>query len=344
MISTDIQTAAQKLLQGQLVAIPTETVYGLAACIDQPEALKNIFLTKQRPFFDPLIVHVSDRAQAQSCVSWWPKVAQTLAENFWPGPLTLVLPKSDQISDLITSGLQTVGVRCPRHPMTHKLLELVQKPLAAPSANKFGRTSPTLAAHVQSEFTEDLFILDGGACDVGIESSILQITLNHEKIQLQLLRQGHIDQQQIDQVLLDKNFSYEWSHGGFENSDQLVAPGQMRHHYMPSVPLVIVHPDFDWKKQKQDLQQKLDAVILPEDFAKISQPNTNIQSYTELILSEEPHLAARQLYAYLRSAADKKTDIILFRCQKFHLSSSWQAIWERLSKAATLKWTERRSL
>ena len=127
----------------KLVAIPTETVYGLSAPIDQPLLIKKIFEVKERPFFDPLIVHVSSISEAKEWVSDWPVIAQKLAERFWPGPLTLVLPKNDKVSDLITSGLDTVGLRCPNHPLTLALIKELGVPLAAPSANKFGKTSPT---------------------------------------------------------------------------------------------------------------------------------------------------------------------------------------------------------
>ena len=168
--------AADILKKGGLVAFPTETVYGLGADAGNYEAVCKIFEVKKRPVFDPLIVHVSSVAQARSLWSKVPKVCETLMEKFWPGPLTLVLPKSEQVLDLVTSGLPTVAVRMPKHEAALKLIKVFGKPVAAPSANLFGYTSPTLARHVAEDMGEKVdLILDGGSCAVGVESTVLQV-------------------------------------------------------------------------------------------------------------------------------------------------------------------------
>ncbi|MBK7751267.1 MAG: threonylcarbamoyl-AMP synthase [Flavobacteriales bacterium] len=173
LIGTDLLEAARLLRAGQVVAIPTETVYGLAANAFDEAAVVRVFETKQRPAFDPLIVHVKDRNQLER-VAVVPAEAEPLIARFWPGPLTLVLPKRPEVPDLVTSGLDTVAVRMPAHPLTRQLLALLDFPLAAPSANPFGYVSPTTAQHVADQLGDRIpYILDGGPCDVGVESTII---------------------------------------------------------------------------------------------------------------------------------------------------------------------------
>ena len=174
IISKDIQKAIALLENEELVAIPTETVYGLAGNIFSEKAIKSIFDTKKRPFFNPLIVHISSVDELETIVSEVPEKARILANTFWPGSLTLVLKKQKYIPDLITGGKDTVAVRVPNHPVTLELLELLSFPLAAPSANPFNQISPTKPAHVERYFKNELkMVLDGGACTNGIESTII---------------------------------------------------------------------------------------------------------------------------------------------------------------------------
>ncbi len=202
MIDTDLKRAIHEILVGHPVALPTETVYGLAARIDNPQSIKSIFELKQRPFFDPLIVHVGSIEQAKSVVSWWPQEAQKLAEIAWPGPLTMVLPKASHINPLITSGLDSVAIRWPKHADFQKILDEVKIPLAAPSANKFGRTSPTTAQHVLNEFKDDsILIFDGGPCEVGIESTVLKIVQQKNRTQFSILRKGHFSESDLKKIL-----------------------------------------------------------------------------------------------------------------------------------------------
>ncbi|HEY8272520.1 MAG TPA: L-threonylcarbamoyladenylate synthase, partial [Pseudobdellovibrionaceae bacterium] len=206
MSAEETSKAVELLAKGQVVGMPTETVYGLAARIDLPEGIESIFKTKERPFFDPLIVHVSDLAQLNEVVSSFPAVAVALAEKFWPGPLTLVLPKSSKLNPMITSGLDSVGVRMPAHAVAMDLIRKAGVPLAAPSANKFGKTSPTTANHVRQEFQkENIFVLEGGDSKIGIESTVLLINETDGVNKLSILRKGHVLRSDIEKHLNSKN-------------------------------------------------------------------------------------------------------------------------------------------
>jgi len=217
-----IDTAVEKILNGDIVAVPTETVYGLAGAIDSEAAINKIFKIKERPFFDPLIVHVSSTEMAQSLSINWNSLCDKLAESFWPGPLTIVTPKSILVSDLITSGLESVGIRFPDHPVAIELINRTNKPLAAPSANKFTKTSPTSSAHVKSEFGDDVFILEGGLCDIGIESTVVGVFENEIKI----YRPGMISMTEISEAIADKSIKITYT-------ESPVSPGALKHHYMP---------------------------------------------------------------------------------------------------------------
>ena len=173
-IATDVEEAARRLAAGEVVGVPTETVYGLAANAYDPAAVARVFEVKRRPSFDPLIVHVRGRGAAHEVATHMPRAAERLAEAFWPGPLTLVLERSSAVPDLVTSGLSTVAVRCPAHPLVRRLLQRTAFPLAAPSANRFGSVSPTTAQHVVDQLGDEIeLVLDGGPCTVGVESTIV---------------------------------------------------------------------------------------------------------------------------------------------------------------------------
>src|SRR5688572_19356688 len=175
-----IERAAQALAAGELVGVPTETVYGLAARADDDTAVARIFDTKGRPSDHPLIVHVADRAQAPPLAARWSDGAEKLASAFWPGPVTVIVQRADGRATAAAAGLSTLALRCPAHPVAQALLarcaELGMVGLAAPSANRFGRVSPTTAAHVRDELGDDLLVLDGGACNLGIESAIVDVS------------------------------------------------------------------------------------------------------------------------------------------------------------------------
>lgn len=300
--------------RGLLVALPTETVYGLAAPIDQPELLKKIFSLKERPFFDPLIVHVHNIAQAKSLTSEWPDLADRLTKAFWPGPLTLVLEKNpEKVSDLITSGLNTVGIRCPEHKLALEFIKQVGVPLAAPSANKFGKTSPTTVDHVKSEFSEnEVCFIDGGPCQVGIESTIVGI----KGKTLTILRSGIISEKQIRPLLKEDE------HIEYHNSHEVVAPGQVKHHYMPTVPLV-----FFRQPPTEQMLKKVKSQL------KVSE----IQS---LELPDQAEIAARVLYSNMRDKAQTSEALYCYIDASKDKDPQWTGIIDRLNKASRFKVTE----
>lgn len=229
--SQNLERAAAVLRGGGVVAMPTETVYGLAANAFDARAVARVFEIKGRPSFDPLIVHVFDDAMLARVSAEIPAQARLLVERFWPGPLTVVLPKASAIPAIVTSGLATVAVRMPAHPVARALLERAGVPLAAPSANRFGRLSPTRAAHVKAQLGDEPdLILDGGACEHGVESTIVAFDSG-----VRVLRPGAISLDAIVAVLPEARL---------ERSAVAVpvAPGQLTHHYAPTTPLRLVEP------------------------------------------------------------------------------------------------------
>ena len=223
IISNDIQKAIALLSNEELVAIPTETVYGLAGNIFSKKAIKRIFETKKRPFFNPLIVHISSVALLETIVSEVPEKAKILANTFWPGAMTLVLKKHKNIPDIITAGKDTVAVRVPNHPITIALLKQLPFPLAAPSANPFNNISPTKPAHVERYFKNDIkMVLDGGTCKNGIESTIIGFE-NDEPI---IYRLGALAMEDIEAVIGKIKIKNKKE----ENPD---APGMLDKHYSP---------------------------------------------------------------------------------------------------------------
>jgi L-threonylcarbamoyladenylate synthase len=222
-----ISRAVELLRQGQVIGMPTETVYGLAGDGLNPAALARIFEVKQRPLFDPLILHFADAAAAFDVAEQLSTSARELAQRFWPGPLTLVVPKKHFVPELATSGLPNVAIRVPAHPVAQQLLRAFKGPLAAPSANRFGRISPTDAQAVRTELGDAVpLILDGGACAVGVESTVLYLG----GPQPMLLRAGGISLEEIEAVI-----------GPVQHAapveDRPQAPGQLKHHYAPRKPL-----------------------------------------------------------------------------------------------------------
>ncbi|HVV98721.1 MAG TPA: L-threonylcarbamoyladenylate synthase [Planctomycetaceae bacterium] len=231
-IGRDVARAAEILRQGGLVAFPTETVYGLGAHALNPTAVARVFEAKGRPWFDPLIVHIADRSQVATLATDFPPVAIKLADRFWPGPLSLVVPKTPQVPDLVTSGLPDVAVRCPDHPIARELLRESGLPLAGPSANLFGRISPTTAEHVAEQLGDRVdYILDGGPCRVGVESTVLHITPEG----VRLLRPGGVPLEDIERligpVLRPQTSETE--------AQPQAGPGMLLQHYAPRTPLVI---------------------------------------------------------------------------------------------------------
>ncbi len=331
-MDSDYEKALALLISGEIIGMPTETVYGLAGRVDFPSAIAKIFKIKNRPFFDPLIVHVSSVAMAKGLTTTWTSMIDVLAHEFWPGPLTLVLPKSSFVSDLITAGLGTVGIRMPKHELALKLIRDLGAPLAAPSANKFGRSSPTTAKHVQSEFKADsVFVLDGGPCEVGLESTVLLV----DGKDLSILRAGKVSKSEIEKVLTAAKIPFSFS----EMENHKASPGHMKHHYMPAIPLLLIEspqisqlPLTDLKKIVSQKMNELPAEI---QGVKIIKPQS-VDNFVELSLSADPTLSARQFYSSLRDCAETKADVIIFYKKEFHSGENWEALFDRMRKAASL--------
>jgi L-threonylcarbamoyladenylate synthase len=246
-MSDDIAKAVEILKEGYLVAFPTETVYGLGGDATNWTSIRRIFEAKGRPPTNPLIIHVADLSMAKRYVTQWPDAAQLLAERFWPGALTLILPKSPQIVDAVTAGRNTVGVRVPNHPLALALLKAFDGPLAAPSANRSTRISPTTVNHVYNEgvIRGGDYVLDGGPCQIGIESTILDLTSTPPTI----LRPGAITLEQIESVI----GAVQLRVGNADPSMAASSPGQQEVHYAPAAQAIRFE-----KSQFLDIQKWID--------------------------------------------------------------------------------------
>lgn len=307
------QEAIARLEAGNVVAIPTETVYGLAARIDDAAALRRVFEVKQRPFFDPLIVHVADVAQAKLLTRNWLEVYDVLVEAFWPGPLTFVADKTEAVSPLITSGLDTVAIRCPRHPVALQILREIHIPLAAPSANRFGRVSPTQAAHVIAEFGDEVPVVDGGASEVGVESTVIRV----DGKRIEILRPGGVSRIEIKQALAARGLSFE-----ITRAESQASPGHLKTHYQPTSPVVIVE-NRPWSEElKSRAEQMLDS-----KFAYVH----------ELSLGVSPQLAARRLYENFRDLSSAPGSLIAVVRTPENSTLEWEAIWDRIERASSLR-------
>ena len=313
-IGTDIQRAKELLEQGGLVGIPTETVYGLAANGLDAKAASNIFKVKKRPSFDPLILHTYSLAALEKFAGPIPEKALKLTEKYWPGPLTLVLPKKEVVPAIVSSGLPTVAVRVPNHPLTLELLKSLAFPLAAPSANPFGFVSPTTAQHVNDYLGNEVdYILDGGKCSVGLESTIISFTTEKP----QILRKGGLAIEDVQALIGEVEVK---SH----STSQPEAPGMLSKHYSPGVPLVLGNLEELIEKYKH----------LRYGVISFSKKYHTQEPAISKVLSEDEDLAeaARNLFAFLREFAELKPEIVLVeQVPQFGLGL---AINDRLKRAA----------
>jgi L-threonylcarbamoyladenylate synthase len=294
-VGTDIPQAASYLKQGQLVAIPTETVYGLAGNALDVKAVSSIFETKNRPSFDPLILHVASLEQVKPFVSSFPEKLKRLAEAFWPGPLTVLLPRNASVPDLVTSGLDRVAVRVPNHPLTLSLLAQLDFPLAAPSANPFGYISPTQAAHVDAQLGAQIpYILDGGACAVGLESTIVGM----EGEQVVIYRLGGLDPSKIESLVGPVTVQ---AHSTSNPS----APGQLASHYAPRKPFLV--------GELNELVPKLTQEGKAFGVLSYSRNFPALTSERQFVLSPSQDLqeAAQRLFMGMRLLDESDADLIL---------------------------------
>ncbi|HWS40519.1 MAG TPA: L-threonylcarbamoyladenylate synthase [Arenimonas sp.] len=302
-----IEEAAQALKAGELVAIPTETVYGLAADAMNPQAVKKIFALKGRPADHPLIVHIASSENLSVWAKDIPDVAYRLADAFWPGPLTFILPKRDEIPDIVTGGQHTVGLRSPNNPLTLALLKHFDGGLAAPSANRFGRISPTAAQHVQDEFGVDApKILDGGPCQIGIESTIVDLSQSPARI----LRPGQIS---FEQLL---PFLPELVYGAQKTSPRV--SGDMEAHYAPRTPLYMLD-----RSQLISQAGNKSSVVLCFDYLP--------DNLSGLVMQKNADIYAQQLYANLRTLDNFQAEQILI--EQIPVSNDWLAINDRIKRA-----------
>ena len=317
-IGSNTKQAAELLGQGDLVAIPTETVYGLAANAYNPEAVLKIFQAKQRPAFDPLIVHVHGPEQAMEVADLrglgedMRRQAEALMARFWPGPLTLVLPKTKHVPDLVTSGLDTVAVRTPAHPMTLALLRSLEFPLAAPSANPFGYISPTTAQHVADQLGGKVpYILDGGPCTVGVESTIIgwDAQLRHWV----LYRPGGLPVEEVEAVI--------GTVGRASRSVLPASPGMLESHYAPRKP---VHIGNIAELMLEHAGKRIGAITFRNRYAV----------HALEVLSPQGDLAeaARHLFAALRRLDAGAAELIV--AEIFPQEGLGAAINDRLKRAA----------
>lgn len=354
LLLTDAKDAATLLQQGEVVALPTETVYGLAGNALKTESVKKIFTAKERPSFDPLIVHISDAYLKSSSpleslvnnnildskvLNWKnrPKIEAAM-KHFWPGPLTFILPKGKNIPAEVTSNQDTVGIRCPQHPLFQKVLAELSFPLAAPSANRFGRISPTSADHVQKELDGRIAgILDGGACTVGVESSIIKVTENS----VTLLRPGKISTSE-----LEKLFGHEISTTPSlmqAMSESTLAPGMLDEHYAPRKPLYLIPASF--------LDQKSEALLraFPESASPTAAYLSMSGFYASFRLDAKqesrilsvknlPEEMAQKLFSTLRELDENEKVSVIFADSPLSTQEGLGAsIFDRLKRASRNK-------
>ena len=307
--------AAELLAQGQLVALPTETVYGLAADARSPKAVARIFEAKGRPAGNPLIVHIDSVEMAEGCVAAWPRAAAQLAGAFWPGPLSLVLPKADSIPDIVTAGGKTVAVRCPAHPVFTAVLAKCGFPLAAPSANRSNRVSPTRAEHVVDQLGGLIpLVLNGGACDLGIESTVLDLTGDTPT----LLRPGMISLGQLQAVLGPVATSKHPA-----AAEPLKSPGQLQRHYSPRAKLIIVEGDM------------AAALVQADETTHVIARTAEPAAWPSERWHELPAVVsdfARELYSTLHRCDQLGAETILV--QSLPSGDEWAALRDRLNRAA----------
>jgi L-threonylcarbamoyladenylate synthase len=305
---SDLRHAAELLRAGRLVAFPTETVYGLGANALSASAVDKIFEAKGRPRTSPLIVHVPSVEAVGAVVSDWPEIAQRLAQKFWPGPLTLVLPKQSAVPDVVTAGLPTVGVRMPAHPVALALLRECQLPLAAPSANRFTQLSPTTAEHVRQSLGDGVdFILDGGPCAVGIESTVLSLV----QTQPTILRLGGLSREAIEETIGPVSVATSAGSGAH------ASPGMHERHYSPRTRLLL-------SKNGEVPQAGRGA------FLRIAQ--NPLYDCEVIYMPSDPRQYATAIYRTLHELDARNMDWIAAELPPG--TAAWEAVLDRLRRAA----------
>jgi L-threonylcarbamoyladenylate synthase len=309
--NNNIKISASELKNGNLVAFPTETVYGLGADGLNSIAVTKIFEAKQRPTFNPLILHVNSEKMLSKVAVVDNKKVKELIKTFWPGPLTLILPKRKIVPDIVTAGLDTVAVRMPNNKIALQLIKELGNPIAAPSANSFGKLSPTTAEHVVKQLGEKVdIVLDGGNCNVGVESTIVEVTESGSY----LLRPGGISKEELKNIIGEIEIK--------KNEENPNSPGQLKIHYAPEIPIYF----YDEKKVLNFADKKLGGLFF--------QKSKNEKYFTSIkILSTTGNLreAASNIFSFLHEFENENLDMIFV--EKFKEKGLGIAIMDRLTKA-----------
>ena len=314
-MTLDVEQATAILRRGGLVAFPTETVYGLGADAENPEAVARIFAAKGRPTNHPVIVHIGHVGLLERWATDTPPSALRLAQHFWPGPLTLILKRSTRMPDAVTGGQGTVGLRMPDHPIALALLAAFSGGIAAPSANRFGRISPTTAAHVRAGLGASVdYVLDGGPCRVGIESTILDLSGVHPR----LLRPGAITAGEIE-VVLGESLAATLG-------DAPRSPGMLPSHYAPQTALTLVSPNDLQGKIKRCLENGERVAVLARSAAP------TLTNCIWQVMPDDPGAYAHELYARLRELDALHADRLLVEAPP--REAAWLAVRDRLARAA----------
>jgi len=332
---TMIEHAAKLLHDGELVVFPTETVYGLGADAFQPAALERIFAAKGRPFSDPLIVHIAEEHELELLTTTISTEAKRLAQEFWPGPLTLILPRGPRVPLLVTAGLETVAIRMPRHPVALALISALGSPIAAPSANRFTHVSPTTAQHVFADLSGRVpLILDAGPCEIGIESTVLDLCSDEPRI----LRPGGISLEALRTIL--PNVHPPMRQSKVDEVEDILskkAPGQLLTHYAPTVPLLLFDGTIDaiCKGMLTEIERRcalgehVGVLVADEDISTFQDSGALIYSPGS---ADDLVRVAANLFAGLRSLEEAHVEVIL--CRNFGEQGLGLAIRDRLLKAA----------
>ncbi len=323
----DIDEAAALLDAGELVAFPTETVYGLGGDAANPAAVARIYAAKGRPANHPVIVHLPPGGDPRYWAAEWPEAAQQLVDAFWPGPLTLIVKRHARIPDAVSGGQDSVGLRCPSHPVAQQLLAAFSKRrgghggVAAPSANRFGHVSPTTAQHVRDEFGETVHVLDGGACDVGIESTILDLSRGFPA----LLRPGHITPHDIARVLGEAPRLPDGS-----DATAPRASGTLKAHYAPRTPLALL--PFDALEPLLAAATRQGEAVALVARASRAQAWASAPGVHFVAAPEDPQAYARELYGLLRAL--DRANVARILIEKLPETVEWIAVNDRLGRAA----------
>ncbi len=324
-----LRQAVELIRAGGLVAFPTETVYGLGADAGCESAVRSIYKIKGRPANNPLIVHVADVAAAQAYTAKFPRSAAALAETFWPGPLTMVLPRNKRICPAVSAGKNTVAIRCPNHPVALALLRESGCPIAAPSANLSGHTSPTTAQHVYDDLHGLIeLILDGGPCTVGLESTVLDLTTEVPVV----LRPGAVTPEMLASCLaaadMPDGVQVFSGHGVKTAADELKSPGLLESHYAPRTPALRFYASDASRLHRymQDCGGKRIGLLGLESFAV--PPGMS----EAVILPADDQACARALYQALRDLDHRRCDVLLIQCPS-DTDGLWPAIADRVRRA-----------